>query len=149
MRCRPDVLEFLDLPDPRHWPDADVVIYDGRCPLCTRSAVLLHWLDGQHRLAFLPLQDERVRRRWPDLSHEELMRHVYVITRRGRRHRSAGAIRYLARRLPSLWPAAPLLHVPGSMPLWQWLYHHVSRRRYWLGRYPPPCSSESEDKSCG
>lgn len=145
---RSDELQFSDLPDPRRRPDADVVIYDGRCPVCTRSAALLDRLDRDGRLAFLPLQDERVRHRWPDLSHEDLMRQVHVITAGGRRHRGAGAIRYLARRLPALWPTAPLLHVPGSMPLWRWLYRQVSRRRYWLGRYPPPCSSEPESKSC-
>jgi predicted DCC family thiol-disulfide oxidoreductase YuxK len=39
-------------------------------------------------------------------------------------------VRYLSRRLVLLWPLALLLHVPGSMPLWQWLYRVVARNRY-------------------
>ena len=25
------------------------------------------------------------------------------------------------------------MHVPFSMPLWQWIYDGIARRRYWLG----------------
>jgi predicted DCC family thiol-disulfide oxidoreductase YuxK len=48
----------------------------------------------------------------------------------GRRRGGADAVRYLSRRLMLLWPLALLLHVPGSMPLWQWLYRVVARNRY-------------------
>jgi hypothetical protein len=32
--------------------------------------------------------------------------------------------------LPRLWCLAPLLHIPGSLPLWQFLYRQVAKRRY-------------------
>jgi len=126
------------LPDPGDRPGADVVIYDGSCGLCRGTVRWLDRLDRGGRLAFLPLQDDRVARRYPDLTLRELQKHVHVVDTRGRRRKGAGAVRYLARRLPALWPLAPLLHVPGSMPLWHWLYKQVSRRRHVFDR--PKCN---------
>jgi predicted DCC family thiol-disulfide oxidoreductase YuxK len=122
------------LPDPDHRPEADVVVYDGSCPLCRGTADWLARLDGRGRLAFLPLQDARVPQRYPDLSPKDLQQHVYVISREGRRRKGAEAIRYLSRRIPALWAMAPLLHLPGTMPLWRWLYQQVARRRHALDR---------------
>ncbi len=130
-----DILQRDDvrrLPDPEDHPRADVVIYDGACGLCRGAADWLDRLDRRGRLVFLPLQDPRVRERYPDLSPDDLQQHVYVIDPRGTRRHGAGAVRYLARRLPALWPMAPLLHLPGTMPLWHWLYTQVARRRHLL-----------------
>ena len=44
--------------------------------------------------------------------------------------RGAEAVRYLSRRLVPLWPLALLLHVPGSMPLWNRCYAFVARHRF-------------------
>jgi predicted DCC family thiol-disulfide oxidoreductase YuxK len=118
---------------PEERPDADVVIYDGRCRMCVGQTLRLARLDCGGRLAFLSLHDGRVPQLYPDLSHEALMRDMYVVDRRGRRHRGAAAVRYLSRRLPRLWWLAPLLHLPGTLPLWQWMYQQVAQRRYQFG----------------
>lgn len=122
------------LPDPDQRPDADVVVYDGSCRMCRATAQWLARLDGGGRLAFLPLQDGRVRRRYPDLSLEDLQQHVYVVSPCGARRKGAEAVRYLSRRLPALWPTVPLLHAPGTMPVWRWLYNQVARRRHVFDR---------------
>ena len=62
------------------------------------------------------------------------MREMYVVDSQGRRHAGAAAVRYLSRRLPRLWWLAPLLHLPGTMPLWSWLYRRVAKSRYRFGR---------------
>jgi len=121
--------EYLDLPDPEDLPGADVVVYDGMCPLCRNAARWLDRLDGGSRLAFLQLQDPRVAQEYPDLLPEELQKHLYIINARGRRRQGADAVRYLSRRLPALWAVAPLLHLPGTMPLWKWLYGQIAKRR--------------------
>jgi len=121
-----------ELPDPDDRPTGDVVIYDGACRLCRGSVRWLDRLDRRGRLAFLPFQDRRVAERYPDLSPEALKQHVYVVDGQGRRRKGAGAVRYLARRIPALWALVPLLHVPGSMPVWRWLYYQVARRRHMI-----------------
>jgi predicted DCC family thiol-disulfide oxidoreductase YuxK len=121
------------LPGPDQRPLADVLIYDGQCRICTAQVGLIERWFAAGRLAYLSLHDARVATRYPDLSHDELMRQMYIVDRWGRRYGGAGAVRYLSRRLPRLWWLAPLLYAPGSMPLWQWLYRQVANRRYRFG----------------
>lgn len=113
-------------------PTADIVIYDGRCVFCTHGVRQLQWLDGKQRLAFLSLHDAIVEQRFPDLSYEQLMEQMFVVPQAQPTARFGGAtaIRYLSRRLPKLWVFAPLLHLPFTLPLWQWLYRCVARIRY-------------------
>ena len=115
-------------------PAADVVIYDESCGLCRATVRALRRLDWRGSLRFLPLQDPRTRDWYPDLTPEKLEKYVHVVDARGRRRLGAEAGRYLTRRVPALWPMAPLLHIPGSAPLWHWLYEQISRRRHCLDR---------------
>lgn len=124
----------LSLPTPADHPAADVVIFDGHCKFCRAQVERLRRWDGKQRLAFLSLHDPEVARRWPDLTHDQLMAEMFVIRPGGERHRGAGAIRYLSRRLPILWWLAPLLHIPFSLPLWRTLYQQVAQRRYRYGK---------------
>ena len=124
----------LALPAPDQRPTADVVVFDGQCRICRRQIGWLARFDAGGRLAYLSLHDAETARRYPDLSHDDLMRQMVVVDSHGRRHGGAAAVRYLSRRLPRLWWLAPLLHFPLSLPLWQWLYRQVAARRYVLGR---------------
>ncbi len=133
-----------NLPARDDHPEADVVIYDGTCRFCRRQVARLARYDGDGRLAFISLHDPAVAERYPDLTHERLMQEMVVVERSGGRHGGAAAIRYLSRRLPRLWLAAPFLHIPGSMPLWRWLYGQIATRRYrWNAR-----AEECEEGAC-
>ena len=122
-----------DLPDPDTLTDADVVIFDGECNFCRSSVSTLRTLDvGGRKLAFISLHDPRVAERYPDLTYEQMMEQIYVIDGKHRRHGGADAMRYLSRRLPLMWVAAPILHIPGTGRLWRWLYRQIAKRRYKL-----------------
>jgi predicted DCC family thiol-disulfide oxidoreductase YuxK len=121
------------LPDPSDRPAAEIVIYDGQCRFCTGQVGSLAKLDWAGRLAFLSLHDPRVQEICPDLTHQQLMDQLYLVTAKGERYGGAAAFRYLSRKLPSLWILAPALHIPGSLPFWQWCYRQVAKRRYRLG----------------
>ncbi|MCA9266829.1 MAG: DUF393 domain-containing protein, partial [Planctomycetales bacterium] len=84
-----------------------------------------------------------VQRRWPDLSHEQLMQELVLVDQQGGRHGGAAAMRYLSRRLPLLWPLAPLLHIPFSMGLWRWLYRQVAARRYLIAGKRIECDDDA------
>jgi predicted DCC family thiol-disulfide oxidoreductase YuxK len=111
-------------------PGTDVVVFDGMCRFCRAQMRLLQRVDITGRLGFLSLHERQARHLLPELSHADLMKEMVVVDTAGRRHRGAAAVRYLFRRLPLLWPGAPLLHLPGSMPLWTCLYEAIARRRY-------------------
>ncbi len=133
----------LDLPSPTEYPEADVVLYDGQCKFCRAGVTRVQQLDGKNRLAFLSLHDPEVAQRWPDLTHEMLMREMYIIDRAGNRYPGAAAVRYLSRRLPLLWFASPFLHIPFSLPLWQVAYRWVAGMRYRWGKI-----DDCEDGAC-
>lgn len=125
----------MSRPSPIHTalrPDRDTVLYDGACRFCRGQVSMLQRLDAFGSLACMSLHDERVAREFPELSRERLLEQMYVVDRTGRARGGAEAVRYLSRRLPLLWPLALPLHVPGSLPLWSWLYRFVARHRYRL-----------------
>ncbi|MEM6777145.1 MAG: DUF393 domain-containing protein [Planctomycetota bacterium] len=119
------------LPDPDANPNRPVVLFDGHCRFCQASVRQLQRLDrrGKH-LSFLSMHDPRVQQRYPDLTHEQLMREMVIVEPGGARHAGSDAVRFLSRRLPALWLAAPILHLPGTAGLWRSLYAWVARNRY-------------------
>ncbi len=119
------------------------MIYDGKCRFCIGQIQRLARWDRGGRLAFLSLHDPLIAQRYPDLSPEQLLSDMYVVDRRGVRHRGAAAWRYLACRLPRLWWLCPLLYLPGSLPLWQRLYRRIADRRYRLA-----AGESCDDGSC-
>ena len=122
-------------------PARDTVLFDGTCRFCRGQIAILRRLDLTGRLAFTSLHDSRVARDFPEISREQLLTQMYVVDRSGRAHGGVEAVRYLSRRLPLLWPLAIPLHVPGSSPLWRWLYAFVASRRYGI-------AGRCEDDSC-
>ncbi len=110
--------------------NADVVLYDGECRFCCSQINILRRLDGKKSLRFLSLHDPSVQINYPDLSREQLMEQMWVVAPNGQRFGGADAVRYLSRRLPMLYPFAPILHLPFSMPLWRWMYRLVAKYRY-------------------
>lgn len=130
------------LPTPADLPEADVIIYDGACGFCQKQVRRLHQWDGKGRIAFLPIDDPEVRRRWPEFSREQLMHHMHVVDRFGDVHVGAAAFRYLSRRLPRLWPLALLMHIPFSGPFWRAGYRWFARRRYRLS------DAQCQDGTC-
>src|SRR5687768_2785246 len=91
-----------NLPGPEVRPEADVVIFDGHCRICTGSVRLLSRFDWGGRLAYLSLHDPRVAERYPDLTYDQMMAEMFVVDRAGKKRGGARAFRYLTRRLPLL-----------------------------------------------
>ena len=120
------------LPDPGDLgqSDRDVVIFDGQCRFCTAGMKQLRRLDLTGRLAFISLHDPRVSRHYADLDHDALMEQMYVVSPDGRRYGGSDAVKYLCRRLPLLWPAMPILHLPGTAGLYRRGYAAIAKRRY-------------------
>jgi hypothetical protein len=76
--------------------------------------------------ANLPVREPRVE---PGRFLEEM----HLLTSDGRQllHGFA-AFRWMAWRLPPLWPLAPFLYLPGIATLGQWLYLRIARNRFRL-----------------
>lgn len=120
------------LVDPDENPGSPVVIWDGNCNFCRAQIERLRAFDSRGRLSYLSLHDPRVNDRYPELTYEQLMDQMWVVTPDRRRHGGADAVRFLSRFLPRLWWMAPVMHLPFAMPLWRYLYKALANRRYRL-----------------
>lgn len=108
----------------------DVVLFDGQCNFCRSQINILRRLDSRNRLEFVSLHDSEVATRYPNLTFAQLMEQMWIVTASGAQYGGAYAVRYLSTRLPILWPVAPLLYFPFSMPLWCFLYRMIAKYRY-------------------
>ena len=110
-----------------------VVIYDGNCNFCHSQINLLRRLDiGQKQLCYLSLHDPSIDTLFPRIEHQRLMQEMHLIDQDGRTFAGSEAVKYLTRKLPLLWVAAPIVHLPGTSFLWRWLYKIVAKNRYRL-----------------
>lgn len=108
------------------------VLYDGQCAFCRKSVAILRRLDWLGRLRYVDARDsgslpENARAFAP----ERLLEEMHLLTPEGGRvHHGFAAFRWMAWRLPLLWPAAPFLYLPGVPWLGQKLYLWVARNRF-------------------
>jgi predicted DCC family thiol-disulfide oxidoreductase YuxK len=137
MACLADIERVsAALPSPAERPGANVLIFDGKCGICTSQVRKLPWWDCQGKLSYLSLHDPEVARRWPDLSYDRLMQEMVIIDKDGERHWGPEAVRFLTGHLRRLCWLTPLLYFPGSMILWRPMYRWIARNRYRLSGSP-------------
>lgn len=111
-----------------------LILYDGDCPLCRNSVAILQRLDWFGRLTYqnaravaaLPV-------RTPPLDPIRLLEEMHLITPdRTQVQHGFAVVRWLAWRLPLLWPVAPFLMIPGIPALGQRIYLWIARHRFEL-----------------
>lgn len=111
----------------------DLVIFDGECNFCQSQIRLIRRLDlGGQKLEYRSLHEPSVSDEFPELDLDALMRAMHIVDRNSQIHIGSDAVKYLARRLPLLWIFVPLLHLPGTGPLWKWMYQFIAKNRYRL-----------------
>ena len=126
------------MPRPAHPMPADVptLIYDGECGFCSRSMELVRRWDREHRLQYVPFQDEAAVARFgvPLPARAAAM---HLILPDGRVFAGADAAPEILRLLPGKhWLAAPFA-VPGVRPIARRVYAWIARRRRCLVRGRP------------
>lgn len=112
--------------------DRAVVLFDGDCRFCRKSVALLRRLDWAKSLHFQSARDvDRLPPSAVPLVPAELLTEMHLVTPDRRRVlKGFRAIRWLAWRLPALMPVAPLLYLPGVLPLGDRVYRWVARNRF-------------------
>ncbi len=120
-------------PGPLPWLD---VLIDGACPLCRRTARILHGLDWLQRLHFVDADNDALRAAVaPGLRREEALAAMHVRNRRSGRLTSGydGCVE-LARALPAFWIALPLTMIPGVSAIGRLVYRRIAGSRSREGR---------------
>jgi predicted DCC family thiol-disulfide oxidoreductase YuxK len=111
-----------------------IVLFDGQCAFCRKSVGILARLDWLDRFQF---QDARDTARLPEcampLVSRKLLDEMHLVAP-DRKHVYAGyrALRWIAWRVPLLWPLAPFFYLPGAPWLGSRLYRWIARNRFKL-----------------
>ena len=129
------------------------VLYDGLCPLCHRTVRLLTSLDLFTRLEFLDFRsldlDGYNRRFGLKLALRDLEEEMFVVCR-GKAYRGFAGYRRIAVAVPTFWPLALWLFVPGISLLGASVYRRVARNRQkmiWCDSHCPVRPSEERASS--
>lgn len=107
---------------------AATLIYDGECGLCRRAVDRLRGWDREHRLDYVPFQDEETVRRFA-IGLPALAAAMHLVLPDGQVFSGADAVPELGRLLPGkrwwIWGFA----VPGVRPVARWVYRWIAQRR--------------------
>jgi predicted DCC family thiol-disulfide oxidoreductase YuxK len=109
------------------------ILFDGDCAFCRKSVAVLQKLDWLGRFAYINVRDTA-----QPLLHQApvvgapLLEQMHVLTPAGRLYGGYRSIRWLAWRVPLLWPLAPFLYLPGITQLGDYVYRWVARHRFQL-----------------
>lgn len=106
------------------------IYYDGECPLCARTRIVLEHVDVRNRLAFRTVQAAAAAEpALAAIAPGELLRNIYAVDRHGRVF--SGLATYI-RALSAIWylkPVAWLLRLPGINQLARRVYGYVAANR--------------------
>jgi predicted DCC family thiol-disulfide oxidoreductase YuxK len=104
------------------------MIYDGHCGFCKRSMAWFLAFDGLGQIA---IRDFRTNPS-PVVSHEQLLKHLYLVLPDGRALPGFEAYRHVVLRVPGLWWQVPFFYVPVfsrlfGHPIYDWFAANRSR----------------------
>ena len=150
-------LRHPELPHPENFPDRNILIYDGDCKFCLSQVTKLAQWDTDGVLAFVPLQHPLVAERFPDLTHDMLMKEMFLVTtdgnkhggnkhggnkhdgnkhggnkHGGNKHGGVNALRELSKRLPRLKWLAFWFRIPLAIFVTRMVYRTIAKFRYRL-----------------
>jgi len=111
-----------------------IVLYDGDCPLCRKTTSILKRLDWLHQLKFHNCRDTvGIPANSAHLEPARMIAEMHVLTP-DRKNALSGfrAVRWIAGRVPVMWPIYPLLFIPGMPKLGQRIYLWIARNRFRL-----------------
>jgi predicted DCC family thiol-disulfide oxidoreductase YuxK len=115
-------------------PNSAIILYDGLCPFCIKNVSLLKRLDWLGRLQFHDCRDTAgIPTNTAHLEPAHMIEEMHVLTPdRTTAYSGFRAVRWVAGRVPILWPLYPLLFIPGMPRVGQRLYLWIARNRFHL-----------------
>jgi len=104
-----------------------VVLYDPECPLCLRFKQGLEFLDKN--LNFISARNEEIYSAFPELSRQECLEKVHLITEDQKILKGPEVVDYLAGRLPGVSKLAWLLETDQGQKIKDYFYQKVEELR--------------------
>jgi predicted DCC family thiol-disulfide oxidoreductase YuxK len=111
-----------------------IVIFDGKCGFCRASVHFLKKLDWLGKLEFVSLTDPRALAIAPGVTKEDFEKAVYCVSNKGKITSAARCFRFMAIRVPLLFPLGLLLWFPGMIWIAEKIYEWIANHRSLLSR---------------
>ena len=115
------------------------LIYDGECGICRQVVEWLQRWDREHRLRYVPFQDEGAVARF-GIALPALAAAMHLVFPDGRVYAGADAVPELGKLLPGKRWWAWGFAVPGVRPVARRVYRRIAERRHCAVRGLPPAS---------
>lgn len=114
-------------------PSADgelpTLIFDGECGMCRQAVERLQRWDREHRLRYVPFQDENAVARF-GIALPALAAAMHLVLPDGRVYAGADAVPELGKLLPGKRWWAWGFAVPGVKPVARHVYRRIAERRH-------------------
>ena len=110
-------------------PKKNVLIYDGHCPFCTAQVERLKSLAGGSVTAE-SFQEQGVLERFPQLTYDDCMKEIKLVTPEGEVLGGAHAIFHTLSLNPFLLPLRWIYPIPLLRQILDFGYRFVARNRY-------------------
>lgn len=104
-----------------------LVLFDPECPLCLRFKQGLEFMDKS--LCFVSAREDYIYGEFPDLSRQECLTHVHLITEEMTILKGPEVVDYLAKRLPGVSKLAWLLDTDQGQKVKDYFYQKVEELR--------------------
>lgn len=111
-----------------------IVLYDGDCGFCKKGVANLKLLDWFGALSYHNARDwDGIPPNSANLDRDHLLVEMHVLTPdRTKAHAGFYAFRWIAGRLPTLWPLWPFLYIPGVPSIGRKFYRWIAKNRFKL-----------------
>jgi predicted DCC family thiol-disulfide oxidoreductase YuxK len=120
-----------------------VILYDGRCVMCTKTAARLQKMKTSTSLKAIPIQDEQAASYLPvGYPIEQLQQEIHVINSGNNQiYRGPDAIFHVMTTIPSLRWLAYIQRIPGMKPIVSRIYRWIAKHRYQLFGTTDACTN--------
>ena len=116
------------------------LIYDGECGMCRQAVERLQRWDREHRLRYVPFQDESAVARF-GIALPALAAAMHLVLPDGRVFAGADAVPELGKLLPGKRWWSWAFAVPGVRPVARRVYRRIAERRLCIVRGLPATGS--------
>ncbi len=112
-----------------------IALYDGQCEICRASIGWVRFLDRDGIVDCVPLESVELAELHPELSLEECLRQLHVVTPEHTVLRGWDAVVGIAGVFPATRAVTTVDRVPGVHRLGERAYEFVAAHRYQLGKF--------------
>lgn len=124
-------------------PNRLIMLYDGHCPMCARTAAKLRSLKLRTSLEALPYQQADLSALAPGVAPEDVDRELHVVAGDGI-FRGADAVLRIVQEIPALSGLKYVAKLPFGSKIAHAAYRYVAARRYdWFGK-----NEDCDDGAC-